>query len=74
MTNKENQKIRNNEKWKQSEIYNKDLSGSMPWCLKCSYQSCTHSCSAPQKKRDDECLCAKAYNRVKRAKKCKDTK
>jgi hypothetical protein len=68
MTNIENQKKRNNEKWLKSELYKQDLSGQMPWCTKCKHQTCTHSCNADQAKRDAETLCAKAYNRLKRIK------
>ena len=69
MTNKENQNARNNEKWFASKLYKNDLSGHMAWCNHCERQTPTHNCNAPQTKRDEECLCAKAYNRMKRSKK-----
>ena len=62
MTNIENQKARNREKWFKSQIYKEDLSGKMAWCYKCERQTCTNGCRATQKERDEKYLCAKAYN------------
>ena len=69
VSNIKNQKARNDEKWFKSKMYKSDLSGSMGWCLYCGSQTPTHKCNAPQTKRDQECLCAKAYNKMKRSKK-----
>lgn len=68
MTNIENQKARNNEKWYRSEQFGEDLSGKMPWCLKCQFRTSRNTCNTKQERRDAECLCGKAYNRMKRAK------
>lgn len=67
MTNVENQKRRNKEKWKASETARKDLSGQMPWCDGCPF-SFKSWCGAPQEQRDKDCLCAKNYNRIARRK------
>ena len=68
MTNAERQKSLDKSKYYASQQYKKDLSGSMFYCHKCEYSSCTHNCRATQKERESGCLCAKAYNRVKRGK------
>ena len=66
MTNKENQKRRNKEKWEQSEFAGEDLSGQMVWCDGCPFSISGEWCGALQEQRDNECLCAKNYNRIAR--------
>lgn len=69
MTNKERQSSLDKQKWFTSKMYKKDCSGSMPYCVGCSYATCTHTCKATQKEREEQCLCAKSYNRLARVKK-----
>lgn len=68
MTNVENQKRRNKEKWQASETARKDLSGQMPWCDDCPFSIGGEWCGAPQEQRDKDCLCARNYNRIARRK------
>lgn len=67
MTNIERQKRLDKVKYFTSQQYKQDLSGSMPYCIKCEYVNCTHNCKATQKEREAGSLCAKAYNRMQRA-------
>ena len=66
MSDKENQEAINNETRRKSKMYKEDVSGQMPWCLKCDYKTTRNTCAAPQSKRDFENLCSKAYNLMKR--------
>ena len=78
MTNKERQEKLNVEKWKASEMACEDLSGKMLWCEfcpKCENDTCAdficgnHKvCLAEQSERDKLCLCAVAYNKLKKKK------
>ena len=65
MTNKERQASLDKKKWLESEQKRMDLSGVRGYC-----NACTHAhnlkCNATQEKREQECLCAKAYNRWER--------
>lgn len=68
LTNKDKQKELDYIKWNLSEIENKDLSGTMDYCGYCPYQLNGLSCKAEQSKREEQTLCAKAFNK-KNAKK-----
>ena len=75
MTNKENQKIRDKEKWEESQKVGYDKAGDMPWCGCCEFST---TCNTnPSGKRCDyggttgdfdltPYPCATAYNRMKR--------
>jgi len=65
MTNKERQKTLDKRKWLASEQAGYDTSGMSIYCHYCSKQN-GDSCQASQEERVNECLCAKAYNRMKR--------
>lgn len=70
MTNKERQKSLDKKKWLVSEEFEADMSGYMPWCGYCD--KCPNDaniCNATQEERESKCLCATAYNRMKRYKK-----
>lgn len=72
MTNKERQKNLEKKKWLESEKACQDLSGKMPYCKNCYYRGMNYDaivCLASQNKRETECLCATAYNRMYRRKK-----
>jgi hypothetical protein len=64
MTNQERQKSLDRQKWFTSQMYKEDQSGKMPYCIKCEKSNCTHRCTASQKEREEQCLCAKAYNKL----------
>lgn len=71
MKNTQRQKSLDKKKWLESQAQGFDMSGCMIYCEKCEYADHTHpteygKCHAEQKKREAECLCAKAYNRIKR--------
>ena len=66
MTNQERQKQLDKQKWLRSKQYDEDLSGKMPYCITCDRKNCLHRCTAIQKEREEYCLCAKAYNKLKR--------
>lgn len=65
MTNKERQKSLDKKKWIESEKCKYDKSGSMAYCCFCSYQD-EFYCTAIQEMREQNYLCATAYNRMKR--------
>lgn len=65
MTNKNRQKSLDEKKWNKSFEYGTDLSGSMAYCEFCEFNE-NGECLALQEEREDDCLCAKAYNRMKR--------
>lgn len=67
MTNQERQKSLDLKKYFSSQRHKEDLSGKMCYCHSCSQMTCTHTCRATQKEREAQSLCAKAYNRMKRA-------
>lgn len=69
MTNKERQSRLDKKKWFTSKMYKRDCSGSMPYCISCTQRTCTHICKATQAERENQCLCAKAYNKMSRVKK-----
>lgn len=75
MTNKENQKIRDKEKWVESQSSGYDKAGDMTWCYSCEFStSCQTSrsgrrCDYGGTTGDYEKVpypCATAYNRMKR--------
>ena len=66
MTNKERQKSLDKKKWIESERYNLDFSGVMPYCEHCKHSTLGGNCTATQEERERKCLCATAYNRMQR--------
>jgi hypothetical protein len=66
MTNQERQKSLDKQKWYRSQEYGEDLSGKMTYCTRCDKMNCMHKCTATQKEREEQTLCAKAYNRTQR--------
>lgn len=71
MTNKERQKSLDKQKWLESEISSIDKSGIMVYCGVCEYKTSNFTCTATQKQRQENCLCAKAFNKMQR--KCQKT-
>ncbi|MBQ2894960.1 MAG: hypothetical protein IJE92_05525 [Clostridia bacterium] len=67
MTNKDRQASLDKEKWLESEKMGVDMSGEMPYCGDCEHQLL--GCLATHEKRVENCLCAKAYNRMARRRK-----
>ena len=65
MTNLERQKSLDKKKWLESEQQGIDLSGLCGYCNACS-KAKDLTCHATQKEREEDCLCAKAYNRWER--------
>lgn len=66
MTNKERQSILDKDKWFKSKELGRDLSGARPYCLCCPHATPTHNCYVKQKDREEQCLCAKAYNKLQK--------
>ena len=71
MTNKERQKSLDKKKWFVSKEFEADMSGYMPWCVYCDkseyfQRDLPLQCCASQEERESKCLCATAYNRMKR--------
>ena len=75
MTNNENQKSRDNEKWVESQKRGYDMSGNMSWCHSCEFSTTCQT--SPSGMRCDyggtmgdfektPYPCATAYNRMKR--------
>ena len=69
LTNKEMQKELDFQKWNLSQVEKKDLSGQMEYCSFCPFQIDKAKCDCPQAMREEETLCAKAFNRMKKAEK-----
>lgn len=70
MTKQERQKKLDEKKWLESEKEMRDMSGMMEYCDFCDSQSFyMDDCEANPEERVEKCLCATAYNRMKRAKK-----
>lgn len=74
MTNKERQESLDKKKWLESEKYGIDMSGAMRWCDYCGNQyrnPVKHgfACTASHENRVEYCMCAKAYNRMKKGEK-----
>lgn len=78
MTNKQRQEKLNIEKWEASKRVMEDLSGQMLWCQYCPkcekdtfvdyINGSNNFCTAEQTEKDNLCLCAKAYNKLKKNK------
>lgn len=66
MTNKERQRSLDKQKWLRSQELGEDMSGKMVYCTRCDKSNCIHRCTATQQDREENCLCAKAYNRTQR--------
>ena len=68
MTNKERQARLDKKKWLDSEICGSDQSGIMDYCEYCQMsESMDCYCLATQREREGQCLCAKAYNKMRRS-------
>lgn len=65
MTNKERQASIDKKKWFASKEVGYDTSGMSIHCYYCNKQN-GDICLATQEERESQCLCAKAYNRMKR--------
>lgn len=68
MTNKQRQTELDKEKYVESEKQNCDMSGKMPYCDFCACVSNNSNCSATQTERENGCICAKAWNKMRKAK------
>ena len=67
ITNQENQKERNKEKWLESNRLGRDMSGRMEWCFHCPYgKDLECLLKGKQDFIDKNHLCAKAYNKMRR--------
>lgn len=66
MKNQDRQNSLDKKKWLASEKKGEDMSGEMPYCDHCLWQSEWLGCCADQKERESRCLCATAYNRLVR--------
>ena len=69
MTNKERQQKLDKQKYLKSERIGVDMSGAMTYCCFCKEKKYPLNCDVAQEVRESKCLCAKAYNRMKRSKK-----
>lgn len=68
MKNQERQNSLNKKKWLNSEKEGRDMSGCEPYCEFCvKHETPFVKCKYTQQERDEGCLCAKAFNRMKRA-------
>ena len=67
MTNKERQKKLDEKKWIASEKAKEDLSGLLDYCSHCDWQD-IYGCMATQEEIEREYKCAKAYNKMQKAK------
>ena len=65
MTNKERQITLDRQKWDASRENRCDMSGKMAYCEFCKY-AVENNCMATQAKKEEQSLCAKAYNRMQR--------
>lgn len=66
MTNKQRQKELDEQKYLESETKRKDLSGDMPYCDYCACTTPYATCVASQEERETKCLCAKAFNKMRK--------
>jgi len=66
MKNIERQRSLDRKKWYASLTYDSDQSGKMDYCQHCQKQGIFETCEADQRVRESSCLCATAYNRMKR--------
>lgn len=67
MTNKERQARLDKKKWDVGVSWEQDPSGAMAYCDYCDRQVFLTTCQATQQEREALCLCAKAYNKMRRA-------
>lgn len=65
MKNCERQKSLDRQKWLMSQEVGEDLSGEMTYCEFCGC-AVDKKCTATQEERVATCLCARAFNRMKR--------
>ena len=68
MTNKNRQASLDKQKYDFSELSKADMSGFMVYCEFCENQDNCKSGKYNYNHIKEECLCAKAYNRMKRSK------
>lgn len=66
MKNTERQKSLDRKKWYKSLANDSDQSGKMEYCQFCDKRGLFDNCEADQRIRESVCLCATAYNRMKR--------
>lgn len=66
MTNKERQARLDRRKWDVGLSWEQDPSGAMVYCYYCDRQVGFTKCGATQQEREAQCLCAKAYNKMRR--------
>ena len=59
-------------KWERGFLNGQDNSGKMPWCDYCDKQQMETYCSEEHKTRVEGNLCAKAYNKMRKAESKKD--
>lgn len=67
MTNRQRQKDIDKQKWEDGVRFGYDPSGLLAMCNYCPKQYHICKCSATQEEREAQCLCAKAYNKMRRA-------
>ena len=61
---KHNQMKLDFQKWLESEVNKRDMSGKMLYCAYCQYSDGISKCSATQEQRLKECYCDKAYRKL----------
>lgn len=69
MKNTERQASLDKQKWLESEKMDMDASGYMTYCFHCEHRTddgFVYWCMTPHEQRVENCLCAKAYNRMVR--------
>lgn len=72
MTNRERQRSLDRKKWNESREQMEDMSGKMYYCECCEKQGLSLNypfdltCTATQEDREEQCLCATAFNRLQR--------
>lgn len=55
------------DKWYFSEARGEDFSGQMPYCAYCQHKI-NGTCNLVQEQREADCVCAKAYEKMKEEK------
>lgn len=65
MTNNERQKSLDKKKYLYSQELGRDLSGAMVYCEFCD-KAVSNKCTATQEEREENCICARAFNRMQR--------
>ena len=69
MTNAKRQEQLDGQKYLESRIQHKDMSGQMPYCAHCPHQYSEYGnryCNIEHPERAKNCVCAKAYNKMYR--------